>query len=118
MGFHRRPHPQIGALLETGLIRLLRLRPDSCDLILDLLDFVLVAPTFVVRDLRFKLRDLLLVLSVLALKGEKVLEMYSTNDKSSSNGNNGVTGEGVRAAGDRLTWRGRVLLPFVALACP
>lgn len=62
MGFHRRPHPQIGALLETGLIRLLCLRPDSCDLILDLLDFVLVAATFVVRDLRFKFRDLLLVL--------------------------------------------------------
>lgn len=67
-GSQGRPHPQIGALLETGFMRLLRLFPDLSDLILNFSNLVLVSSAFVVRDLGFEFRHLLLVLPARAIQ--------------------------------------------------
>ena len=65
-GSQSRPHPQTGALLETGFVGLTSLYPDLFDLVPDFLGLVLVSTSFVVRNLRLKLVDLLGVLPVVA----------------------------------------------------
>lgn len=75
-GSQARPHPQTGALLETGFVSLTSLYPDLFDLVLNFLDLVLVSTSFVVRNLRFELGDLLGVLPVVlkdARRGGKIV---------------------------------------------